>query len=152
MSGVGAAGLELQRAAQVRLAAGGHEAVGLRGHEPVEEARDLRGRDGADELVDDLAVLEGLHGRDRLDAEGLGDLRVGVGVDLDEFNAVALVDGLLDHGPEGAARAAPFGPEVDDDGLLVGALDDVALEGGIGGVGGHDARIDAWNSGSMRTA
>ena len=98
---------------------------------PVQEALDLRGRQRADELVDDLAVLERLHGRDRLDAERLGHARVGVRVDLDELDlAVALVDGLLDHRAERAARAAPLGPEVDDDGLLEGALDDVALEGG----------------------
>ena len=38
--GVGAAGLELERAAQVVLAAGGDERVGLGGHQPVEEALD----------------------------------------------------------------------------------------------------------------
>ncbi len=56
---------------------------------------------------------------------------------------VALGDGLLDHGAQGAARAAPFGPEVDDHGMLVGALDDVALEGGFSDVSGHTARIVA---------
>ena len=106
---------------------------------PVQEALDLHGRERADELVDDLAVLERLDGRDRLDPEGLGQARVGVGVDLDEIDlAGALVDGLLDHGPERAARAAPLGPEVDDHGLLEGALDDVALEGLFSGVDGHD--------------
>ena len=110
---------------------------------PVEEALDLRRRQRADELVDDLAVLERLHGRDRLDAEGLREARVGVGVDLDERDlAVALVDGLLDHGPERAAGTAPLGPEVDDHGVLVGALDDVALEGLFGGFDGHTARIE----------
>ena len=38
--GVGAAGLELERAAQRRLVALGHERVGLAGDEPVEEALD----------------------------------------------------------------------------------------------------------------
>ena len=58
---------------------------------PVEEALDLRRRQRADELVDDLAVLERLDGRDRLDPEGLREARVGVGVDLDELDlAVAL--------------------------------------------------------------
>ena len=41
---VGAVGLELERAPQVLLAAGGDEPVGLRGQQPVEELRDLRGR------------------------------------------------------------------------------------------------------------
>ena len=120
----------------------GDQRVGLGGHDPVEEALDLGRRQRADELVDDLAVLERLDGRDRLDPEGLREARVGVGVDLDELDlAGALVDGLLDHGPERAARAAPLGPEVDDHGLLVRALDDVALEGLFSGVDGHAARI-----------
>ena len=38
----------------------------------------------ADELGDDLAVLERLDGRDALDPEGRGDARVGVGVELGE--------------------------------------------------------------------
>ena len=54
------------------------------------------------------------------------------------------VDGLLEHRRELAARAAPLGPEVDDDGQLVRALDDVALEGRVGGVEDHaceDSRV-----------
>ena len=80
--------------------------------------------------------------------------RVGVGVDLDELDlAVALGHGLLDHGPERAARAAPLGPEVDDHGLLEGALDDVALEGVFSGVDGHGCEDRRpWISGSTRTA
>ena len=126
------------------LAARGDQRVGLGRDDAVEEALDLGRRQRADELVDDLAVLERLHGRDRLDPERLREPRVGVGVDLDELDlAVALLDGLLDHGPERAARTAPFGPEVDDHGLLEGALDDVALEGLFSGVDGHTARIEA---------
>ena len=52
-AGVGAAGLELERAAQVRLAAGRDERVGLGGHQRVEEARDDGRRLRADELGDD---------------------------------------------------------------------------------------------------
>ena len=142
--GVGAAGLELQRAlAGPPREPDADERVGLGGDDAVEEALDLRRRQRADELVDDLAVLERLDGRDRLDPEGLREARVGVGVDLDERDlAGALVDGLLDHGPERAARAAPLGPEVDDHGLLVGALDDVALEGLFSRFDGHAARIE----------
>ena len=111
--GVEAAGLELQRAAKIRFAALGHQRFGLGGHDAVQEALDLGRRERADELVDDLAVLERLHGGDRLDAEGLGEALVGVGVDLDERDlAVAVVDGLLDHGADHAAGAAPLGPEV----------------------------------------
>ena len=64
----------------------------------------------------DRAVLERLHGRDALDAERGGEALVGVRVDLGQRDlAVALVDRLLEHGRELAARAAPGGPEVDDD-------------------------------------
>ena len=66
--GVGAAGLELERRAQRLLVAGLDEAVGLGGQQPVEELLDLRRRLGADELGDELAVLERLDGRDALDA------------------------------------------------------------------------------------
>ena len=47
------------------------------------------------------------------------------------------VDRLLEHGRELAARAAPLGPEVDDDGHLARALDDVLLEGLLGHVEDH---------------
>ena len=100
------------------------------GSERVEEALDLRGRLRADELGDDLAVAERLHRRDALDPERGRDARVGVGVDLGQRDlAVARGHGLLEHRRERAARAAPRGPEVDDDGQLARALDDVALEG-----------------------
>ena len=49
----------------------------------------------------------------------------------------ALVDRLLEHRRELAARPAPLGPEVDDDRQLLRALDDVLLEGGLGGVEDH---------------
>jgi hypothetical protein len=57
---VGTGGLELERAAQRVLVALLHERVGLRGQQPVEELADLRRRLGADELADQLAVLERL--------------------------------------------------------------------------------------------
>ena len=50
---------------------------------------------------------------------------------------LALADLALEHRRELAAGAAPGGPEVDDDGHVVGALHDVALEGGLGDVGDH---------------
>ena len=121
--GVGAVGLELERAPQVVLAAGGDQPVGLGGQQAVEELRDLRGRLRADELVDDLAVAEGLDRRDALDAEGVGDLLVGVGVELGEVEVrLALADLVLEHRRELAAGPAPGGPEVDHDGHVVGAL------------------------------
>ena len=98
--------LELQRAAQVVLGARRDQRVGLGGHQRVEEARDHGGRLRAGELGLDAAVLERLHGRDALDPERGGEARVGLGVDLGQRDlAGALVDGLLEHGRELAARA-----------------------------------------------
>ena len=98
VGGVGAGRVELERAAQRRLVARGHERVGLAGDERVEEALDLRGRLRADELVDDPAVLERLDGGDALDAERLRDARVGVGVELGEDDvALARGGGLLEE-------------------------------------------------------
>ena len=47
---------------------------------------------------------------------------------------VGVGDDLLEDRAERAARAAPRGPQVDHDGHLVGALEDVGLERGIGDV------------------
>ena len=44
------------------------------------------------------------------------------------------LDDLLQDGPEGAAGPAPRRPQVDDDRDLVGADEDVLLEGGIGDI------------------
>jgi hypothetical protein len=147
---LGVRGLELERAPQRRLVAGRDERVGLTGHEGVEEALDLRGRQRADELVDDPPVAERLDGGDALDAEGLRDARVGVGVELGEHDlALARVRGLLEQRAEHATRPAPLGPEVDDDGELARALDDLALEVLFGDIDdGHEPMIGLrlWNS------
>ena len=47
----------------------------------------------------------------------------------------------LEHRRELPARPAPRGPEVDDDRQLLGALDDVLLERGLGGVEDHASRL-----------
>ena len=136
--GAGVGGLELDRAAQVLLAAGVGELLCLGGHEAVEEALDGRGRLRADELVDDASVAERLDGRDALDPEGLADARVGVGVELREHDlALALVGRLLERRCQHAAGAAPFGPEVHDHGKLARALDDLLLEVLLGDVDDH---------------
>jgi hypothetical protein len=79
-----------------------------------------------------------------LDAEGGGEPRVGVGVELGQLDpAVALGDRALEHRPELAAGPTPLGPEVHDHRHLAGALDDVLLEGGLVDVldRGHGSRI-----------
>src|SRR4051812_44698566 len=127
--GLGAPRLELQRAAQRVVVAGRDERVGLGGHELVEEALDDHRRLRADELVDDRAVLERFDGRDALDAVLRGNLLVGIRVELREDDlALACRGGLLEDRGELAARAAPGGPEVDDDRGRPRALDDLLLE------------------------
>ena len=107
------------------------------GDHPVEELADRGCRLRADEACHRLAVREDGDGRDALDAVAGGDLLLGVDVDLRELDLLrALRDLGLDRRAEGAARPAPGGPEVDDDGMLLGALDHVLLEGGGGDVHG----------------
>ena len=92
---------------------------------------------GADEPVDDAAVLQCVHGGDRLCLECLRDARVLVDIDLGQHDlAIGGVDHLLDDRAERLAGAAPRRPEVDDDGHLLGLLDDLGLERGVGDVDG----------------
>ena len=64
--------------------------------DPLDEGLDLAFGQGAHEAVDRLAVLEGDDGRDRLDAELAGDLRMVVDVHLDQPHLAAWrPDGLL---------------------------------------------------------
>ena len=92
-----------------------HELLGLGGQQRVEERVDALAGLGANELGDDLAVLERLDRRDALDPVLARERMVGVDVELRELDlAVARRNGLLEHRAELAARAAPFGPEVDD--------------------------------------
>ena len=113
------------------------------GSSPSRNVRTCGGRLGADELADELAVLERLDRGDALDPERGGDLLVGVGVELGEVEVrLALADLLLEHRRELPAGPAPLGPEVDDDRHLVGARDHVLLEGGLGDVADHDSRVE----------
>ncbi len=108
------------------------------GSSVCDEPLDVALRDGAEEPVDDLAVAQGVHRRDRLDPELRRDLRVLVDVDLGEHDlALGGVDHLLDDRSERAARAAPRRPQVDDDGDGGGLVDDVRLERRVGDVDGH---------------
>jgi len=120
--------------------------VGLRGDHGTEELSDRLFGDRAHELVRQAAVPERLHRGDALDGEGLGDLRVGVDVDLrqEELPVVFARQPLQDRADQ-TAGLAPSRPEVDhhrpalrlgQDELtegLIGDLHDVALSGD----GGH---------------
>src|SRR5215211_7796921 len=150
---VGAGRLELDGAAQRRLVAGLHEPFGLGGHERIQEGLDALRRLDPDELGDDASVLERLDGRDSLNAEGGGEARVGVGVELGQDDlAVAGVHAALEQRCELAAGSAPLGPEVDDDGDVLGPLDDLRLEALLGDVDDHASRVGRrWASGRSNT-
>ena len=100
-----------------------------RAGEAVEEPADELGRERADELVDDVPVLECLDGGDALHPIAEREFIVGVDVDLRQHDLALAGGGLaLEHGAEHPAGAAPGGPEVDDHGQLVRALDHLAFE------------------------
>ena len=131
--------LHRQRDAQAALVAGLDQLLDrdllLGGLQRVDEALHLVFGVRPDEPVDDRAVLEGVHGGDRLRLEGLGDAGVLVDVDLGQHDlAVGGVDHLLDDRPQGLAGSAPGRPQVDDDRHLLGLVDDFCLERGVGDV------------------
>jgi len=82
---------------------------------------------------DELAGHHAVHGRDALHLQGGRDLRVGVDVDLGEQPG-ATPGGCqpLQDGAELLARTTPGGPQVEHDGDLLGALEHVGLEAGVG--------------------
>ena len=91
---------------------------------------------GADLGGGDLAVLEQQQGGDRADVVARRRRRVLVDVDLHHLElAIHLLGDVLQRGADHAARAAPLGPEVDQDGRV--GLQDFLLEGGIGRFDGH---------------
>ena len=97
--------------------------------QPLHEALDLAFRLGAHEAVHRLPLVEGEHGRNRLDAELLRDLRVLVDVDLDQRHLAAGVSHrLLQNRRELLAGAAPGRPEIDDHRRLLRRLDHVGGE------------------------
>ena len=91
---------------------------------------------GADRCRCGLAVLEEDHHRDRLDPVALRERRLLVDVHLDELDvAVRLLHDPVEHGGDGVAGPAPFGPEVDDHRLV--ALEDFLFEALFGHCGCH---------------
>ena len=125
--GVGAAGLELERAPQDVLVAGRDERVGLGGHERVEEALD---RAGGWAPVNSATTLPSLNAL----TAGIPWIPKAAAMPwLASVSSLASStlpsrarDRLLEHGRQRAAGPAPLGPEVDDDGHLVRAVDDLA--------------------------
>jgi len=82
-----------------------------------------------------LALPEGIDGGDRLDAQLGRDALVLVDIDLDHAD-LALGGGHcgFQHRAKRLARAAPGGPEIDDDRNLAAGLDHVGHETGLGRV------------------
>src|SRR6187549_2748204 len=145
---VGAARLQLRRLTQGQLVALRQQLVGARRRQRVEQRLYLGLRHGADELLDDPAVAEGLHRRDALDAVAGGERLVGVDVDLgeDDLPVPRRLGGLQRRGQR-PARAAPLRPEVDHDRDLAGALDHLLLEGRLADVDRHGVRLDSGGAG-----
>src|SRR5690606_13024881 len=102
---------------------------------PPDEFPDLAFRDGAHKAVHRLAVAEGNHGRDRLDAELAGNRRMVVNVHLDQLDlAGGVAHRLLKYRGELLAGATPGCPEIDQNGLVAGFLDHVGGKAGRGGI------------------
>src|SRR5439155_3485199 len=91
---------------------------------------EVRARAGADHRLPWLAVLEQDHGRDREHAVAGRVAGIVVDVHLCERDALLFLGELLEDRGDGAARAAPRGPEVDHDGRL--RLQDVGFERVVG--------------------
>ena len=97
--------------------------------ETVDELLQLAFGQRSHEAIDRLAVDEGKHRGNRLNAHLLGELLVLVDIDLDHADlAVGLLDDFFESWPQLLARAAPRRPEIDDDRLLSRRLDDVPHE------------------------
>src|SRR5215469_5565448 len=85
----------------------------------------------ADDLLDDLTVLENAHRRDVHDVIALRDGRILVDVELDNIELVSMLGrDLFQHRSYHAARPAPLRPVVNDHRLV--GLQNLDLEGGLG--------------------
>ncbi|CAM5253014.1 hypothetical protein SBADM41S_06417 [Streptomyces badius] len=120
----------------------------------IQRLADLGLGGGALEEREGLTGDDGENGRHTLDAELLHQHLVGVDVDLGQQEAAVVLDGqALQQGAQLLARLAPLGPEVDDDGDLGGAMEDIALETGFIDVdhqGGGRHGADAPGAGGLR--
>ena len=138
-----------------------NEAVGDEAVHPAEDAagsgEDDGGGDGGNAEVGAESVLEiDFAGPAMPFEEGRDLVAVLVGGDIEEDDVVAVLEagfGLLVEGMLGAARAAPGGPEVEDDDFAFEGVEGEwgAVEGGEGegiGAGGEGVGIDGENAGA----
>src|SRR5947209_284511 len=83
---------------------------------PRDERLDLGSWDGSNDPVHRLAVFEEEQRRDRCDSELLCDPRAFIDIQLSEAEGRRVrARDLLEDRRDPVARAAPFGPEVDED-------------------------------------
>ena len=114
------AGIMLKGLAQRCLVALGNQPIGHRRHQLGQEGVELRRGQQADELVGDVAVLEGFDRRYGGNAVVLRQSRVLVDVHLGEHDlARARRNRLLNQRSQLAAGSAPLRPEVDNHRRLV---------------------------------
>jgi len=109
---------------------------------------------GAGQAVDQLAALEHEQRRDAADAVAAGHGRVLVDVQLaDDGLARELRRHLIDRRRDHAARPAPFGPEVDQDGgvRLEHGLIEIAVGEGLHVFGCHVGSAPCLDGASSRS-
>lgn len=83
---------------------------------PIDEFGDSLLRNRADQLSDALPILEDEQSGDAHDAETTREFGLIVHVDLEDLGSAIVFRGdLFDERRDRSARAAPFGPEVDQD-------------------------------------
>jgi len=93
------------------------QGVSFGGEERLNKSLDRLRRLSANELGDDLAVLERLDGGNPLDAERACKLLIAVRVDLGQLDLATLLgDGALKDRPQLTARSTPLSPEINNDG------------------------------------
>src|SRR5688572_125513 len=124
----------------------------------VEHFPDLRLGNDANEVVDDVAVLEQHDRRQAPDADLLRQLLLLVGIHLRELEAPAiLLDQAVEDRHELLARAAPRSPEIHQDGRRARRFDHVGHERGgshcqcRSGFGHEDLRSGSWGQYGSRT-
>ena len=136
----GVPGLELQGRAERSLIALASQQFCFRWEEGVEKALHRVCRLSADELGDDSPFVESLDRGNALNPVRPRNRRVGVDIELHEVQSVFTLRSLaLQDGAELTARAAPFGPEVDDNRDSVRALENRRIEIALSYV--HETRL-----------
>ena len=116
------------------------------GVQAIDKGLQLSFAERALKTIDRLATQKGIDGGDRLDPELAGQRLVLVDIDLDQRDSIGIgSDGAFQHRCQRLARAAPFGPEIDEHEHRFRCIDDIAAKGfdagffaGGGGKAGQD--------------